>query len=98
VAGVVDQHVEAALLVDDGLDGRVDRVLRRDVKLDGAQVDVVLGGVVLGCRDRRCVATGAVAHAGVDGVPGVGERPGAERAEATRGAGDDDGLAHGALL
>lgn len=38
----------------------------------------------------RGVAPFAVAHAGVDGVARVGERSGAHRAEAARGAGDQD--------
>jgi hypothetical protein len=87
-------HVEAALLGDDRRDRVVDRVLCRDVELDGAQVDVVVGGVPLGGLDLRRVPAGAVAHAGVDGVAGVGEPAGAERAESARRAGDHDRLVH----
>ena len=56
VARVVHDYVEAALLGEDGGDGRVGRLLRRDVELDGAQVDAVLVGVLLGVGDgrRRC--------------------------------------------
>jgi hypothetical protein len=41
VAGIVDEHVEAAALGDDPGDRGLDRGVAGDVELDGAQVDAV---------------------------------------------------------
>ena len=79
-------------------DRGVDGLLGVHVHLDGAQVDVVLGRVVRCGSDLGCVAAGGFAHAGVDGVAGVGEGAGGEGAEAAGGAGDDDDVAHGDSL
>jgi hypothetical protein len=88
----VHDDVEAARLGDDALDGRVDRGLVGDVHLDRPQIDPVLPPVLAQRGDRGGVATGDVAHAGVDGVPRVGERPDGERPEPAGRAGDDDVL------
>ncbi len=92
VTGVVDQHVDFAAvghdLPDRGIDGR----LGLNVKLDRAKVDAIalrglgqLGGV-LG------VAASDVAHGGINGVSGFGERFGGQAAEAAGSASDENDL------
>jgi hypothetical protein len=95
VTRIVDQHVDLAALGHDLLDRHIDRRLRLNVELDRAQVDAIalrgLGhlGRVLG------VAASDVAHRGVDGVSGLGERFGHQAAEAAGSTGDEnDLLAH----
>ena len=63
-----------------------------DVEFDGAQVDAVLRGEAADVGDLRRVAALRLAHPGVDGVAGLGEGAGGQRAEAARSAGDDDDL------
>ena len=98
VPGIVDDHVDAAALGDDLLDRGVGRWLRLHVELDGAQIDAVA------CRGRghlggiRRVAAGDVAHRGVDGVAGLGERFGGQAAEAAGSAGDEDDLLGATVL
>lgn len=58
--------------------------------LEATEIDDVLGGIARDLRDLRRVAPGRLAHSGVNGVPGVGERAGSERTEAARGATDDN--------
>src|SRR5712671_1686583 len=95
VTRIVDQHVDLAALGHDLLDRHIDRRLGLNVELDRAQVDAIalrgLGhlGRVLG------VAASDIAHRGVDGVSGLGERFGRQAAEAAGSAGDEnDLLAH----
>jgi hypothetical protein len=92
VAGVVDNDVDAAFLFDDlGNPGR-NRCIGGDVELDRLEIDLVLGREAGGSNDLRSVAAFCFAHAGVDGVAGLGERAGSESPEAARGSCDDDDL------
>jgi len=90
VSGVVDDHVEAAGLLDDCGDRVVDRRLVGDIHLDRAQGDVVLGCVGPGIGVGLQVAAGQVPHPGVDDVACFGECSNGEGAEAAGGPGDDD--------
>jgi hypothetical protein len=45
VAGIVNYHVQHPVLGDDFLDRRVAGFLRRDIQLDGTEIDPVLGRV-----------------------------------------------------
>ncbi len=80
--------------VDDLLDPRVDRLLRRHVELDRAEIGAVFGGKVPGVLDRRRVAAGRFAHARIDGVTRTRQRASRQRAEAARRARDHDDLVH----
>lgn len=100
VAGVVGQDIDAAVFVENLLHGSVDGFLGVRVQLDSAQVDAVLGSIVICALDLRGVAAVGVAHACVHDVGGpavgVGQGAGGEGAEAAGGAGDEnDLLAHG---
>ena len=65
---------------DDLGDRRVDRGLRLHVELDRAQIDAVFAWRSLRIvGDLRRVAAGGVAHRGVDGVAGLGERSAVRR-------------------
>ena len=97
VAGVVHDHVQAPVLIDDLPDRCVRGLLRRDVQLDRANVHFVLGRVLPHLRDLRLVAAGGFAHARVDGVPRTGEGAGSQGAEAARRARDDDDVFHDLL-
>jgi hypothetical protein len=94
VPRVVDDDVDPAGRGEDRGDGGVDRVLRGDVQLDRAEVDLVVVRVVGRLGDGRGVAVAGRAHARVDGVAVVGQGPRGHRAEAARRAADDDRLGH----
>src|SRR5690606_4632190 len=98
VAGVVDHHVDAAVLGLDGGDRPLDGLLGAHVELHRPQVHAVLGGVRRGSLDLRGVAAARLAHARVDRVAGVGQRAGRQGAEPGRGPCDDDDVAHDLLL
>ena len=67
---------------------------RRLVEFDGPEIDAVLGGITRYLGDLRSIATGGLAHAGVDDVTCVGECTGCERTKAAGSTGDDDNLFH----
>jgi hypothetical protein len=69
-------------------------MLACDIQLDGSQINVVLDRIAGGLGHLGRVAAGRLSHAGVDGVPRIGESTGGERAEAAGRAGDDDNLFH----
>jgi hypothetical protein len=56
VAGIVHDHVDAPLVVQDGRDVRIDRGWVRDVHLNQAEVDVLFGGVAGGVSRSLLVA------------------------------------------
>jgi hypothetical protein len=56
VAGVVDDHVQSAVVCDDPGDPGLDRGVAGDVQFDGAQVDRLLGRVAGDLGDLRGVA------------------------------------------
>jgi hypothetical protein len=66
----------------------------RDVEFDGSQINAVLGGIAFDLGHLGGVATGCLAHGGVDDVPGLRERSGGQRAKAAGRASDDDDLFH----
>src|SRR5205807_9172496 len=86
--------VESARISNDLRDAGFDRHAGSNVELDGPEIDAVLGGIARNLCDLRRIAPGRLAHGGVDGVAGAGEREGSERAEAARGAADDNNLFH----
>ena len=90
----MDHDVEATVLVHDGLDGGVDRLLRGGVHLHDAQVDLMLGGVLRSVFGAAGIATVDGLDAGVDGVPGIRQGASGEGAEAAAGSADDDDLPH----
>jgi hypothetical protein len=94
VAGIVDDNIEPSVVADDLVDGRVDRFLRQDVELDGAQVDPVFGGISGRFLYFDCVTSMYVAHAGIDNVAVRSEVPGRKSAESAGSIGDDDDFAH----
>lgn len=94
MAGIVDHDVEPAILGDDLGDAGLYGFVGRDIQLDGPEVDASLGSIARNFGDLRRVAPGRLAHRGVDGVAGLGERAGGKRAEAARRAGNDDNLFH----
>jgi hypothetical protein len=94
VSGIVDYDVEATRICDDLGNARLHRFSGRDIEFDGSQIDPVLGGVMFSLGHLRSVATGCLAHGGVDDVRGLGERSGGKRAEAGGRASDDDDLFH----
>jgi hypothetical protein len=94
VSGVVDDDIEVAVLGDDLLDCRVGRLLRRDIQLNGPQLDLVVGGVLLCGLDLRRIPSGGLAHAGVDGVTRPGESTRRESSKAARCAGNDNDAFH----
>jgi hypothetical protein len=83
VAGVVDQHVDAAEPVDGSLDGRLGVGRVGDIELDGQQV--VVGA------EHGADPLGAAAG-GNDGVTGSERGLGEVDAHATAGAGDEPDL------
>ncbi len=94
VPGVVDDDIDATLIGDDLRDGVVDRILLRDVQLDGTDLAVAVSDVIPGLGGGLGVATLDVAHPGVDDVSGVRELAHAHGAESAGCSGDDDGLRH----
>ena len=90
VAGVMDHHVDPAAFRDDLLGGGVGRLFRLHVEFDRAQIDALVSGNRGHLGGILGVAAGDVAHRGVDGVPGSGERLGGQAAKATGCAGDED--------
>jgi hypothetical protein len=94
VSGIVDHHIEPSALRDDLLDRGVRRFLRCDIELDGAEVHLSLSCVFFDGFHRSGIAAPGIAHAGIDGVSGIGQRSRREGAEAARRAGDDDHLFH----
>src|SRR5262249_32639858 len=71
------------------------RLLRRDVELDAAQVDASIAREARRLLHLRSVAAARLAHAGVDGVAGPGERARAQLAEPAGGSGHEDDALHG---
>jgi len=84
VTRVVDHHVEATVCGDDRFDRGVGRGLGGDIQLDGAEIDGVLGGILLRLGDLPRVAAGRLAHGGIRGVTRPSQRAGGQRAEAAR--------------
>jgi hypothetical protein len=90
VGGVVHDDVEPAGIADDALGGQIARVLREHVELKHSQVACRPPAVVGELVRVIGVAPAGVLHRGVHGVPGIGEVPCREPAEAGACAGDDD--------
>ena len=90
VAGIVDQDIQTAFGVEDGLEGRVRRGLRGHVEFDGAQIDLMLGGKLLRRFNLGGVPAFDIEHARVNDVTRLGQSPGRECAEAAGRAGDQN--------
>lgn len=54
----------------------------------------MLSGILCDVGDGRRIAAGGLTHAGINGVTGLGEGAGGERAKAARCAGDDNNVFH----
>jgi hypothetical protein len=94
VPGVVDDNVKPAIPLNDGADGLVGRLLRRDVELDGTQINMVVDREWLCCFHLRRIAAGSFAHAGVDSVSGFGEGACSQGSEAGRCSCNEDDALH----
>jgi hypothetical protein len=90
----VHHHVEATVLGHDLRDGGVDRRLRRHIHLDRAQVDALFARFALHVGHAGSVTAQRFAHAGVNGMPGMGQGTGAHQAEAAGRAGYDNDVVH----
>jgi hypothetical protein len=95
MAGIVDDDIEAALIGDNPGDTGYNRGVGGDIEFDRAQIDVIVPGEFSRIGDGRSVAAFRCAHAGIDGMAGLGEGAGGKSAETAGSAGDDnDLLAH----
>ena len=84
MAGVVDKHIEAPVLLDDGLHRGFRRGIRGDIEFDDAKVDVSLLRFLQHSVGIGRIATGDVAHARVNGVTSLGQGACRQQAETTR--------------
>lgn len=94
VAGVVHDHVEVAVPLEDGRDGGIDRRLGSDVELEGVQIHGPVARVGCGRGHLGRVAPGRLAHARVDRVARVSQRVGRQASETAGSAGDQDDVLH----
>jgi hypothetical protein len=62
-------------LGDDSADVGIDRSVRDDVKLDNAQINTVLRGILMSQHHLLRTATLRIPHSGVDGVTGTWPEP-----------------------
>lgn len=90
MCGVVDQHVDAALLALHEISCGLRRLAGQDVELERAEVDVAIARELADLVGVRTVARVQSAHRGVDGVPREGQRAGGQPAHAGTGSGNDD--------
>jgi hypothetical protein len=96
VAGIVDDDIEAAHVIQDVRDAGLGRAVGLDIQFDGAQVQAVLNGPGRDFGDAGRIAALGLAHRGIDGVTGLGEGACGHEAEARGGASDEnDLLEHG---
>jgi hypothetical protein len=88
VAGIVYQNIQPALFGDNLADRRFDRLLRRHVQFNGAQVERIVVRKLFHVRDLRRVAADSVPHGGVDRVASLREGIGGQTAKAARSSGN----------
>src|SRR5258707_2897418 len=94
VTRVVDHHIETPLLGYHSCDRSVDRLLRADVELDGAEIDIIISGEFFDIGDLGRVAARGAAHRRVNCMACLGQRVGGQPTKAAGSAGDDDNLFH----